>query len=118
MGYEGVVIYNPNGMYQYNTRSSDVFKYKKAQDAEFLITNYSIDKSGHPVLECTTPEGRPFNVKPKGTSAERLAILSNINDYIGQWYTVEFETYSKDLIPLKPWGVGLRKCSPSGAPLE
>ena len=118
MGYEGVVIYNPNGMYQYNTRSSDVFKYKKAQDAEFRITNYSIDKSGHPILECTTPEGRPFNVKPKGTSAERLAVLSNINDYIGQWYTVEFETYSKDLIPLKPCGVGLRKCSPSGAPLE
>lgn len=116
--FEGTVIYNLSGIYEYNVRSSNVFKYKKAQDAEFLVIGYTIDKNNHPILECKTNEGNIFKVKPKGTSAERTTILNNINSYLNQWYTIEFEVYSKDMIPLKPVGIGLRSCTSNGDPLE
>ena len=117
-GYEGTIIRNGSGLYEYNTRSNDVFKLKTAQDAEFLIDHYELDKNGQPVFLCHTEEGKPFKVKPKGTAVERLAIVENISDYLDHWYKIEFETYSKDKIPLKPVGIGLRNCDSEGNPLE
>lgn len=117
-GYEGTIIRNANGAYEYNTRSYDVLKLKDAQDAEFEIETYNIDKNAHPVFVCKTKEGKRFNVKPKGTDAERREILKLISYYVGEWYTVEFETYSKDGVPLKPVGIGLRKCDEHGSPLQ
>lgn len=120
-GYEGSVVRNARAVYKYNEQSSDVFKVKVPIDAEFLIIGHEVDKNKHPVLCCTCggPDGdQIFKVKPKGTDAERKVILVNINDYIGNWYTVEFETYSKAGVPLKPVGLGLRNCNEKGEPLE
>lgn len=118
-GYEGTIIRNTSGLYEYNTRSYDVLKLKEAQDKEFKIVNYKLDKNNHPVFECEiSPNGPRFSVKPKGTNADRLDIAANINEYINQWYTVSFETFSRDQIPLKPVGIALRKCDESGNPLQ
>lgn len=116
--FEGLVIYNSHAPYEFNTRSSHVFKYKKALDAEYKIISYEIDKLDHPVLICETPEGKPFKVKPKGTDTERKAILTNIDLYLNQWYKIEYEKLSKDLIPQKPVGIALRICTSEGEPLE
>lgn len=117
-GYEGVVIYNKEGLYQYNTRSSNVFKYKIAFDAEYKIAGYLIDKNKQPVFICKTSNGKLFNVKPTGTASERQAILDNITYYVGKWYKVAYEQLSIDLIPLKPRGIGLRNCDVNGEPKE
>lgn len=118
-GLEGTVIYNADAPYQFNTRSSYVYKYKKAQDAEFQIVDCETDKNGHPVFHCTTPSGSVFKVKPKGTDSERKQIVRNFEtQYLNKWYKIEFETYSKDNIPLKPVGIGLRNCTSNGVPLE
>jgi DNA ligase 1 len=117
-GYEGTIIRNATGLYEYNTRSYDVLKLKDAQDAEFIIISHNVDKNEHPVFICETKEGKQFKVKPKGTDSDRKDILNNISHYIGQYYTVEFEVYSKDLIPQKPVGIGLRKCDEHGSPLQ
>jgi DNA ligase-1 len=114
---EGSVIYLSDAEYQFNTRNSKVLKYKKAQDAEFKIVDYELDKNGHPTLVCET-NNKTFKVRPKGTIAEREAILANINDYINSWYKIEYETLSKDGIPLKGIGIGLRNCDSHGNPLE
>ena len=121
-GCEGLIIRNPNGIYKHNERSSNVFKYKKAIDAEFLIVNYALDKDSYPKLICNSAGGE-FTVRPKGDRESRMAMLANIDDYIGKWYTVEFETYSlgkdgKGGKPLKPVGVGLRECTAEGVPIE
>ncbi len=118
LGYEGIVLRNAHGLYQYNVRSNDVFKYKVAMDAEFMINAWAEDKNGHPVFICTTKAGDEFKVKPKGTSEERYEIINNIKKYLGEFYTVEFEMYSKAGIPLKPVGIGLRKCNKQGEPIE
>jgi len=116
-GFEGIVIRNPDCIYEYNVRSSQVFKHKKPQDAEYKIVGYNIDKNGHPVFECTTGE-HGFKVKIKGTDAERKAIAKEAQDWIGQWLKIEFEMLSKDNKPLKPVGLGLRSCDKEGNPLE
>ena len=117
-GYEGTVIYNTDAPYQFNVRSSYVYKYKKAQDAEFIVSHYNIDKNGHPVFTCIANE-KPFKVKPKGTAEQRLQIIEDFyTHYKGNFYKVEYETLSKDGIPLKPVGIGLRKCDNDGNPLE
>lgn len=114
---EGTVVKNLSAKYEHNVRSSDMFKYKKTLDAEYQIVDCESDKNGHPVFHCLTPEGKLFKVKPKGTDAERKAMIVNFeSQYLNQWYKIEYETLSKDLIPLKPVGIGLRDCNSLGEP--
>lgn len=117
-GYEGSILRNLKGVYKFNERSSDVFKVKVDRDAEFKIVDYKVDKNNQVVFNCLTPEGLTFNVKPKGTKEERAKILEEVDDWIGGWLKVGFENYSKDMKPLKPKGLGLRKCNDKGEPLE
>jgi len=116
-GYEGIIVRKPDCVYEYNVRSSSVFKYKEALDAEYKIVDWKADKKGHPVFRCTTGE-HEFNVKVKGTDAQRLQIAEEADTWVGQWLKIEFENYSKDLKPLKPVGIGLRACDAEGNPTE
>lgn len=117
--YEGTVIKNLSALYEHNTRSSNMFKYKKTQDAEYQIVDCESDKNGHPVFHCVTPQNKLFKVKPKGTDAERKAIVVNFeSQYRNKWYKIEYEVLSKDLVPLKPIGVCLRSCTKTGEPKE
>lgn len=117
MGYEGTVIYNQHHMYKYNERSSDAFKYKKAIDAEFQIIGYELDRQGNPTIICQS-EGGPFKVRPTGTAEYRKQLLLDMPNNIGKFYKVEYETLSKDKIPLKPVGICIRDCDQNGQPLE
>jgi len=117
-GYEGVVIRNMGCVYKFNERNSHAFKMKVAIDKEFKIARHKVDKLGHPVFTCLTPEGLEFEVKPKGTDAERKAVLNDVDNWIGKWLKVEFESYSKEMKPTKPVGIGLRDCDKQGNPLE
>ena len=112
---EGTVIYNANAVYQFNTRSSNVFKYKKAQSAEFLIVSYELDKNSLPVfiLEST---GGEFKAKPIGTKEYWSQQIPAT--YIGQYATCEYEVFSKSGIPQKPIFISTRKLDASGNPLE
>lgn len=122
-GYEGIVIRNACCRYEYGVRSSDAFKLKVAIDAEFKILDYSVDKNGHPVFVVNNPRGvqgkyQTFKVKPKGTTEQRVEVIEQFEEkYLHKWYTVEFESWSKYGVPLKPVGVGLRKCNEQGEPL-
>lgn len=118
-GLEGIVIYNSNTIYKFNERSSSVLKYKPVLDAEYIIRSYTLDRRNHPVFTCETPSGSTFKVKPKGTDAERKQIVKDFDTlYKDQFYTIEYEMLSDSDIPLKPVGIGLRSCDPSGNPKE
>lgn len=112
---EGTVIKNFDGLYQHNVRSSDQFKYKKAQSAEFLIVSYELDKNSLPVFILESAGGE-FKAKPIGTKeywSQQIPVT-----YIGQYATCEYETFSKSGIPLKPIFISTRKLDASGNPLE
>ena len=114
-GYEGTVIKNYDGLYQHNVRSSDQFKYKKAQSAEFLIVSYELDKNNLPVFILESAGGE-FKAKPIGTKeywSQQIPVT-----YIGQYATCEYEVLSKSGIPLKPVFISTRKLDASGNPLE
>lgn len=107
-GYEGSIVRNYKGEYNYNTRTMDVLKVKYVQSEEFKVKSWIVDKNKHPVFICEA-EGGLFKVKPKGTTQQRGAMLAQAPNYIDNWMTVEFEMFSKDGIPLKPVGIGLRE---------
>jgi len=117
-GFEGTVIKHPDAMYEHNVRSNRMWKYKKMKDKEFQVITHNIDKNGHAVYVCQTPEGRNFSVKRKGTAEERLKDASTASGRLGKWLTVHFEMYSKDGLPLKPVGGNFRNCDADGNPLE
>lgn len=116
-GFEGSVIYNMDATYQFNVRSSSVLKYKGTLDLEVKLLSYNVDKNGHPVFNAIY-NGKEFKVKPKGTDKERKDIISNFeSQYKDKYYTIEYECFSRDGIPLKPIGLGLRDCDSTGEPL-
>lgn len=119
-GYEGLMVRNGTAMYEYNTRSYDVLKYKVAQDAEFKVVSYSLDKNKHAVFVCDVGDELEalFKVKLKGTDEERLAMAAEADNYIGKFLKVEFEMYSKDGIPQKPVGIMFRKVDENGEAAE
>lgn len=114
-GYEGTVIKNFDGLYKHNVRSSDQFKYKKAQSAEFLIVSYELDKNSLPVFILESAGG-DFKAKPIGTKEYWSQQIPAT--YIGQYATCEYEVFSKSGIPLKPIFISTRKLDASGNPLE
>jgi hypothetical protein len=119
-GYEGLIIRNHTGLYKYNTRSLDVFKYKTTMDEEFKIIAVTPDKNGHPVMTFESAGGE-FKAKPKGTAEERVAMLAISKELIGKFATVEYEMLSKGCEglpgkPLKPVMLTLRECDPQGNP--
>lgn len=116
-GYEGLMVRNASGKYVYGTRSSDVFKYKLAQDAEFKVVGYKLDKHAHAVFEAES-EGGNFSVKLKGTAEARLAMAAEAESYIGKHLKVEYETLSKAGKPLKPVGIMFRKVDENGEAIE
>ena len=115
--FEGIVVYNAKAKYKFNTRSSDVYKYKKTLDGEFKVVDFNLDKYHHPVYICSV-NNKTFKVKRKGTAEERLADGVNANNNIGKWLNIEYEMLSKDGIPLKPVGNHFRDCTAQGTPLE
>ena len=128
-GYEGLVIRNAKGLYEYNTRSLDSFKLKETKDAEFEVCSFDIDKNGHVVFSCYknnihVGNNCTFKVKLKGTNEERLAMAVHAKDYIGKFLNVEYEMLSKvnpdgsGGIPLKPVGTYFRKVDSNGEAIE
>jgi len=117
---EGIIIRNPTGIYKYNERSSDVFKYKKSLDCEKQVIGYNLDKNGHPVFIVAVGDGtsNSFKVKLKGTDAERLEIAANASSYLGKWLNLSYEVLSRDGKCLKPVGNYFRVVSAEGEPLE
>lgn len=118
MGFEGLIITNARSKYTHNVRSSDVWKYKIAQDAEYKVIDYKIDKNQEIVLVLETADHQQFNCKPKGEREYRQKLAANGKDQIGQWWTIEYEMLSKAGVPLKGIGIKPRKCTLDGKPLE
>jgi len=115
-GMEGIMVINGDDEYKYNERSSSIWKYKIAQDAEYKIIGLELDKKDNPTLICESSGGN-FKVRPKGDQASRDKLKAEFEDkYLGNWYKVEFEALSKAGKPTKPVGICLRDCDSEGAP--
>jgi DNA ligase 1 len=107
-GYEGVILRMPQGKYKLASKSTEVLKYKKFQDAEFKVVGWSVGKDGVIVYKCVQEEGKVFEVRPIGDEAERAELLKAADASVGQLLTVKFQERSDDNVPIFPVGLAFR----------
>jgi ATP-dependent DNA ligase len=110
-GYEGVILRNIKAPYEIGKRSKHLQKYKEFIDDEFKIVGFKEGTGGAKgtvIWLCETNDGKPFSVRPKGTTAERKKFYKDGNKYIGKLLTVIFQEYTDDGIPRFPVGKAIR----------
>jgi DNA ligase-1 len=114
-GNEGLMVRNKQGMYQLGARSYDLQKYKEFEDKEYKVTAFTDGQGlekGLVIWTCETPEGKHFQVRPRGTHEERATIFKDVSKhpakYIGKELTVRFQELSDDGIPRFPVGISFR----------
>lgn len=109
-GYEGAIIRIHDGEYKLAAKNTKLLKYKKFQDAEFLVIDWTLGKDGIIQYTCAQEQGLLFEARPVGTDAERARLLAEAkqNKAVGQKLTVRFMGRSEDNIPLHPRGIAFR----------
>jgi len=120
-GYEGLILRNLKGVHTFGQRTIDFIKYKVRQDAEFRVVAMLQDKNGCaiPICEVINIRGQEpcvdtFKAPLIGTREYCQEVWKNQADFIGEWLTVEFESYSKYGKPLKPKGKAFREMDEYG----
>lgn len=101
-GYEGVMVRKANHDYEMNYRSPDLLKFKERLDDEFEVIDVSEGYGSTGIFVCKTEEGAIFEATPAWTRDRKRRLLVHKEKYIGKMVTVEYETLSRDGIPLKP----------------
>ena len=105
---------NLSGVYKAGHRSRDLQKYKEFIDAEFIITDAKEgtgSDAGTVVWECRTGDRentKYFDVRPRGTVAQRKEWWDNYKKYIGQELTVRYQNLTEYGIPRFPVGIAIR----------
>lgn len=111
--YEGIIIRNRAGAYEYDRRSYNLQKYKEFLDEEFLILDV---RSGtgkfenQAVLVCRSKinyEGT-FEVVMKGSFEKKEEYLRNRDSLLGKMATVQYQRLTKYGLPYLPVGVAIR----------
>lgn len=110
-GYEGIMLRNRDALYTPGHRSTGLQKYKHFIDDEYEIVNVmqgQAKEEGCAIFVCKTPAGSLFNVRPKGTVAERREMYDNRTELVGQMLTVKYQNLSDDGIPRFPVGIAIQ----------
>lgn len=107
-GYEGLILRLHDGEYKLAAKNTKLLKYKKFEDAEFTVVDWSLGKDGIIQYTCKQEEGKLFEARPMGNEEERARLLATAAQSIGQKLTVRYMNRSDDNIPLHPRGIGFR----------
>jgi len=106
-GYEGAILRNPNGLYEFGHRSYNLIKYKQFEEDEFEIVDVEQATGrdlGTGIFVCKTKEGKRFNARPRGTREERANYFKNKGKFIGKQLTVIYQKFTDYGIPFHPVG--------------
>uniref|UniRef100_A0AAU8GI04 DNA ligase n=1 Tax=Salmonella phage vB_SEnST11_KE23 TaxID=3161174 RepID=A0AAU8GI04_9CAUD len=106
-GYEGVIIRNFKGVYEFGQRSSDLQKWKLFQDGEAKVLDSVEDKNGEGVLLCEEKDGTRFNCKMKGTHEERSQARMLL--LVDKFINFTFQARTDDGVPQFPVGQSVRE---------
>lgn len=112
-GYEGGILRNHHGLYEWGKRSSNLLKMKKFIDEEFKIVGYYDGKGkdkGKVVWVCENNDGSgdTFHCRPRGTMKERGEWFKNAESFMGRLLTVRFQYRTEKNIPFLPVGIVFR----------
>lgn len=110
-GFEGSMLRAIKATYAVKQRSKSLLKYKNREDEEFLIvgvTEGEANFKGCAIFVCETPNGRPFNVVPKGSIDYLKELYKDKDSYIGKYLKVGFFGKTEDGKPKCCTGIGVR----------
>lgn len=119
-GYEGIVIRNKKGLYEFDKRSYDLLKYKPRFTAEALVLGVEVDKNEDGVLLVKALNGEQTDQRFKLLMRKDADPVVNYRKFdaartlIDTTIEYEFEDLSDELVPLKPVGVRLREIGENG----
>lgn len=118
-GYEGLMIRNVDGKYEWGKRSADLQKFKEMIDEEFECVGIEEDRNGNAVLVLYDETAEATFTCCFGDFEERKRQLSHPNDYIGRYLTVAYQARYKDSkLAQFPVGKAWRDVGENGEPLE
>jgi ATP-dependent DNA ligase len=112
LGYEGTIVCDPNGKYDFGFRTSGKTKIKPRVTEEFECIDQYWNRgkmSKQTTLICKTKDGETFHVKLKGTAEQREEWAANFEtDVKGKMITVEYRKKTKKQVPIEGVGVAIR----------
>jgi DNA ligase-1 len=121
IGYEGIMIRDLDGLYDYGEKNEFLYKFKKFQDEEFWILGIVPDKDGTGGLCVMQTDNRgigghfegtitepTFTCRCKGTNEYRAHQLAHPEEYIGKLLTVRFSNKLKSGVPEFNRGIAIR----------
>ena len=114
--YEGLILRNLGGKYEYGQRSNDLLKWKVFESDETLVYDVEIDKNKEGVLLCRMKNGTQFRCKMKGTHEERL--YEEQLKLVGKHITFTYQTLTVDGVPQFPVGIAVRELNDNWDPQE
>lgn len=110
-GYEGVIIRNLDGMYEFGFRSRNLIKLKDFDDSEFPIVDVvegTGRDAGTAVFELSLPDGRTFKARPVGSFEQRKDYFDRALELVGKQCTVKYQGFSDDGVPRFPVAIAVR----------
>ena len=94
MGFEGLIMRNPQGTYQYGKRNQNMIKYKKSTDGKFLIVDIKpegIKRPDIPLFVCKNDiNDAEFECHVGGSLDYQRQCLKNKEKFIGKYMYVEY----------------------------
>jgi len=109
-GYEGTVVRNTEGLYEFGKRSYDAQKIKDRSTTEAKVLSVSVDKNEQGVLSCQLQNGVVFEclMLKDADPHTNLRLYENACSLVGGYIEVEYESLSDSGVPLKPTGKRVR----------
>lgn len=119
-GFEGLVHYEPNGVYEFGKRSMNTQKQKPRYDSEAYVKGIKkVAKDNTVVFLCETNEEMGSLEFASGVNAPKESCtMEAIGDWVGKWVNYQYEELSSSGKPTKPRIIGLRDCDKDGNPLN
>lgn len=112
-GFEGAILRDPDGLYEWGFRSKSLLKLKSFIDDEFTVISVGDGRGkmeGRAVFRCRNNiNDLEFDVAPKATMAQRKAYFDNADAYIGKPYTVRYFDRTNDGLPRFPVGIAFQE---------
>lgn len=108
-GFEGVMAYNPAGLYAYGNRTMALQKYKSFYDDEWTALGYRLDREGNINFIFKSDLGYEFEVRPKGTREFRQQLKEDAELLVGKSMTIRYQMLFRDTnIPQFPRIIAIR----------
>lgn len=110
LGYEGLVLRDPDQPYKCKSRDNRMVKVKEFLEDSFLITGCELGLRGieDMCFVLKTKEGNTFKAKPIGDRSVKEEYIKNIEDIIGRKGDVKYFNITPDGIPNLPVFLAVR----------